>query len=131
MTIKYLSIELVKIIHTDQIRRYGGSLGIRDHNLLQSAIAQSRITVGGKSAHKTIFDKAAAYGFHICRNHPFIDGNKRVAFVCMYIFLEKNGWTINTSEEDAYRMMIELAQGKYTRSKLSSWLKENSRRHIA
>ena len=131
MAIKYLSIELIKIVHTDQIRRYGGHLGIRDHNLLESAIAQPRMTVGGKFAHKTIFEKAAAYGFHVCKNHPFVDGNKRVAFVGMYIFLQRNGWEITASEEEAYRIMIELAEGKYTKSKLASWLKEKSQRHIA
>ena len=130
MPVKFLSIELIKIIHTDQIRRFGGSLGIRDHHLLESAIAQPRMTVGSKPAHKTIFEKAAAYGFHLCKNHPFIDGNKRVAFVCMYIFLQRNGWVIKVSEEKAYQMMIELAEGKYTKYKLTSWLKDNSQRHI-
>jgi death-on-curing protein len=86
------------------------------------------MTVGGKFAHKTAFDKAAAYGFHVCRNHPFIDGNKRVAFVLMDIFLQKNGWEIVAHEEEAYSLMIDLASGKLTKAQLSTWLKEHSAR---
>jgi death-on-curing protein len=82
--------------------------------------------LGGKFAHKTLFDKAAAYGYHVCKNHPFIDGNKRVAFVLMDIFLQKNGWEIVAHEEEAYSVMIALASGKLTKARLASWLKEHS-----
>jgi death on curing protein len=134
MAVKFLSVELVRIIQADLVRRYGGRTGLRDPELLESAVVHPRMTVGGKPAcrpaYRTIFDKASAYGFHLCRNHPFIDGNKRVAFVAMYIFLQKNGWTLNAPEENAYRMMMELASAKITRSELSAWLKRNSRRQI-
>jgi death-on-curing protein len=86
------------------------------------------MTVGGKFAHKVVFDKTAAYGFHVCRNHPFIDGTKRVAFVLMDIFLQKNGWEIVAHEEEAYSLMIDLASRKLTRAQLSTWLKEHSAR---
>jgi death-on-curing protein len=86
------------------------------------------MTVGGKFAHKSLFEKAAAYGFHVCRNHPFVDGNKRVAFVLMDIFLQKNGWEIVAREEEAYSLMIDLASGKLTKAQLSTWLKEHSAR---
>ena len=129
MAVKFLSVELVRIIQADLVRRYGGKTGLRGPELLESAVVHPRMTVGGKPAYRTIFDKAAAYGFHLCRNHPFIDGNKRVAFVAMYILLQKNGWTLNAPEEDAYSMMMELAGAKITRSELSAWLKKNSRRH--
>ena len=91
-------------------------------------MAQPRVTVGGRFAHKTLFEKAAAYGFHLCKNHSFVDGNKRVAFVLMDMFLEKNGWEIVTDEEEAYSMMIALASGKLTKVELASWLKEHSSR---
>jgi death-on-curing protein len=84
------------------------------------------MTVGGKYVHKTLFDKAAAYGFHVCKNHPFIDGNKRVGFVLMDIFLQKNGWEIVAHEEDAYSTMMALASGELTKARLSKWLKEHS-----
>jgi death-on-curing protein len=84
------------------------------------------MTVGGKLVHKTVFDKAAAYGFHVCKNHPHVDGNKRVAFVLMDIFLQKNGWEIVANEEEAYSMMMSLASGKLSKTQLSQWLKQHS-----
>jgi death on curing protein len=128
MRTKYLPAELVIAIHADLLHRYGGEPGIRDRGLLESALAQPKMAFGGKDIHKTIFDKAAAYGFHICNNHPFVDGNKRVALVLMDLFLQKNGWAIIATEEETYSMMISLASGKLSRPKLSSWLKQNSTR---
>jgi death-on-curing protein len=82
------------------------------------------MTVGRKFAHKTLFDKAAAHGFHLCKNHPFVDGNKRVALVLMDIFLQENEWEIVVHEEEAYSVMMALASGKLTKAQLASWLKE-------
>jgi death on curing protein len=126
MNVRFIPQEVVLTIHADLLQRYGGEAGLRDAGLLDSALAQAKITVGGKYAHRSIFDKAAAYGFHVCKNHPFIDGNKRVAFVLMDIFLQKNGWEVESTEEEAYRMMMDLASGKLTKSQLSNWLKEHS-----
>jgi death-on-curing protein len=126
MTFRFIPAEIVPIIHADLLQRYGGCPGIRDPKLLDSALAQPQMTAGGKFLHKTLFDKAAAYGFHICRNHPFVDGNKRVAFVLMNIFLQKNGWEITASEEEAYSMMMGLANGKMSKPHLARWLKEHS-----
>jgi death-on-curing protein len=128
MAVHFIPDEIVLIIHTDLLQRYGGKAGLRDRHLLESAIAQPKITVGGKSAHKNIFDKAAAYGFHVCMNHPFVDGNKRVAFALMDIFLQKNGWEITAGEEEAYSMMMSLASGKLTKTGLSAWLKDHTSR---
>ncbi len=126
MAIRFLPREVVLTIHADLLQRYGGEAGVRDAGLLDSALAQPKMTVGGKDAHKTVFDKAAAYGFHICRNHPFVDGNKRVALVLMDIFLQKNGWDLQSSEEEAYEVMMTLASGKLPKSRLSRWLKIHS-----
>jgi death-on-curing protein len=128
MAVQFIPDDLVLTIHADLLQQYGGRPGLRDRNLLESALAQPRVSVGGKPAHKTLFDKAAAYGYHICKNHPFIDGNKRVAFVLMDIFLQKNGWEIVAHEEEAYSLMIDLASGKLTKAQLSTWLKERSAR---
>jgi death on curing protein len=128
MAIRFIPEEIVPIIHADLIKRYGGSLGIRDRGLLASALAQPKTTAQKKFLHRTIFDKAAAYGFHVCRNHPFIDGNKRIAFVLMDIFLQKNGWTLKASEGEAYETMIQLASGNLTKLDLSAWLKAHSTR---
>jgi death on curing protein len=125
MAVHFIPDDLVLTIHADLLQRYGGHPGLRDRNLLESALAQPRITYGGKYVHKTVFDKAAAYGYHVCKNHPFIDGNKRVAFVLMDIFLQKNGWEVVADEEEAYSMMMTLASGKLTKIQLANWLKEH------
>ncbi len=126
MAIHFIPNDVVLIIHADLLQRYGGTPGLRDSKLLDSALAQPKMTFGGKYTHKTLFNKAAAYGFHVCKNHPFIDGNKRVAFVLMDIFLQKNGWEIASPEEETYRMMMDLASGKLSKVQLSSWLKAHS-----
>ena len=128
MAVAFVPDEIVLIIHADLLQRYGGKPGLRDQPLLESALAQPRITVGGKYAHKTLFAKAAAYGFHICMNHPFVDGNKRVAFALMDVFLQKNGWEITAPEEHAYSMMMALASGKLTKVQLAAWVKSHSSR---
>ncbi|MGD1044440.1 MAG: type II toxin-antitoxin system death-on-curing family toxin [Bacteroidota bacterium] len=128
MSIHFIPEEIVITIHTDLLQRYGGEKGLRDRNLLESALVQPKMTIRGKYTHRTIFDKAAANGFHICMNHPFVDGNKRVAFVLMDIFLQKNGWEISANEEESYVMMMTLASGKLSKAQLSSWLAEHSTR---
>jgi death on curing protein len=128
MAIRYIPDELVLTIHQDQIRRYGGKPGVRDNNLLSSALAQAKMTAGGKHIHRTIFEKAAAYGYHVCRNHAFVDGNKRVSFVLMVVFLERNGWELRVSDEEAYSTMMELAAGTVAKRTLAKWLKEHSAR---
>jgi len=126
--VRFIPDEIVPIIHADLIRRYGGAPGIRDRNLLASALAQPKMTSGGKFLNRTIFDKAAAYGFHICRNHPMVDGNKRLALVLMDMFLQRIGWLLDALEQDAYRTMIVLASGTLTKTALASWLKLHSSR---
>ena len=126
MATKFVPIDIILVFHEDLLRKYGGSGGIRYRNLLESAVGQPQATFGGKPPHRTLFDKAAAYGFHIARNHPFVDGNKRIAFVVMDIFLSRNGWDLVAKEEDAYAMMMELAQGRFTKTTLSAWLKKHS-----
>lgn len=128
MAIEYVPEEIVLTIQAELLRRYGGQPGLRDPGLLQSALAQPRISVGGKEVYKTLFEKASAYGYHVCKNHPFIDGNKRIAIVLMDIFLQKNGWEITATEEEAYSMMDSLASGKLSKTQLTAWLNGHSAR---
>ncbi|MBP1657264.1 MAG: death-on-curing family protein [Bacteroidetes bacterium] len=128
MAIRFIPDAIVPIMHADLIKRYGGTPGIRDRGLLASALAQPRMTVEKKFLHRSIFDKAAAYGFHVCRNHPFVDGNKRIAFVLMDIFLQQNSWNLEASEEEAYEVMIQLASGDLNKAGLATWLKAHSSR---
>jgi death-on-curing protein len=128
MAVHFIPQEIVLTIHADLLQRYGGQPGVRDRGLLESALAQPKVTMGGRYAHRSIFAKAFAYGYHVCKNHPFVDGDKRVAFVLMDIFLQKNGWEIVASEEEAYSTMVALASGEFTKSQLASWLREHSSR---
>ena len=126
MAVHFIPNDVVLTIHADLLQRYGGEPAVRDVGRLDSALAQPRMTFSGKYVHKSLFGKTAAYGFHVCKNHPFVDGNKRVAFVLMDIFLQKNGWEIISPEEEGYRMMMDLASGKLRKAQLPSWLKRHS-----
>ena len=128
MAIKFVPEALVPEMHRSLIERYGGMHGVRDRGLLASALAQPKMTVGGKFVHRTMFDKASAYGYHLCANHPFVDGNKRIAFGVMYVFLERNGYELSATEQDAYQTMIALAKGSMKKPALAAWLRSVSKR---
>ena len=121
--ITFLTLVEVIEIHADQIQRYGGSDGMRDINLLSSAIAMPYSTFSGTFLHTTLFDMAAAYAFHISQNHPFIDGNKRTALAAALVFLELNGVTVPDPSEKLYNAMMSLAQGKLTKAGLAKLLR--------
>ena len=86
----FLNLADVLRIHADQIQRYGGRNGVRDFGLLESALAMPRASFGGEWLHRDTYEMAAAYGFHLCRNHPFIEGNKRTGLASALVFLELN-----------------------------------------
>jgi len=108
----FLTLADIIAIHQDQIALYSGNPGIRDFRLLSSAIAVPESSFDGKFLHGDIFEIAAAYAYHICQNHPFVDGNKRVALVSALVFLDFNGIEINDPEEKLYKMMMGVASGK-------------------
>ena len=111
--------------HEQLIDLYGGTMGIRDEGMLDSALGQPKVMFGDSFLNDSITEMAAAYGFHLCNNHPFIDGNKRIAFVAMDTFLQKNGYEICATEKEAYGIMIKLASGKLTKEELTTWLENN------
>lgn len=112
-------------MHAELIAEHGGRAGIRDADLLSSALARPRNRrVYGDSA--TLYDLAAAYGAGISRNHPFVDGNKRVALMVMYVFLEINGYRLDVPEVEAVDVMLRLAAGELDEKGLSAWLKATS-----
>ncbi len=118
---------VVEAIHLDQLRAHGGLAGIRDENALESALAraQQRWTYQPKSDLPTL---AAAYGFGLCQNHPFRDGNKRVAFVTLVVFLMLNGWEFNAPEQEVVAAMLAVASGKSKEGALATWVRGHSRR---
>jgi death-on-curing protein len=109
------------------LREHGGSPGLRDENLLESALARPRHLFAYESEVDAA-GLAAAYGFGIARNHPFVDGNKRTALMAMYVFLGLNGWTLEADEAEAVRTILALAAGDLTEARLAAWLRDHARR---
>jgi death-on-curing protein len=118
-TPKFLSLDEVLELHADQISSFGGTPGVRDEGLLESALAQPQATFGGDFLHRTISEKAAAYLYHIAMNHPFIDGNKRTAFAVTDTFLRLNGCALNLTDARAYDLVMRVARGTMTKEELS------------
>jgi len=119
---RWLSPVHVLRIHADQIQAHGGSLGLRDRGLLESALERPR----NRFLYEPDSDLsalAAAYGFGISSNHPFVDGNKRVAFQAMYLFLGLNAFRIDAPEEDVVALILSLASGNLDESSLAEWLR--------
>ena len=124
---KRLSPKHILLIHDDLIETYGGSHGVRDENLLQSAIYQPYISYGGVDLYPTIFDKAAALLRSLIKNHPFVDGNKRTAIACAQILLEANKIVFTASIQQTYQMVINIASQNLSIAKISTWLKQHSK----
>ena len=120
---RFLTMSEVLTILQDQIRRYSGKYGVRDISLLSSAIVMPESTFGGKFLHKDIYEQAAAYAFHICQNHPFLDGNKRTAIASALVFLEINGISINDPNEELYGIMMKVANGKLGKQEIAAAFK--------
>lgn len=124
-TPEFLSRQTVLEIHADQIEGFGGTSGVRDEGLLDSALAQPQATFSGQLLHPTISEQAAAYLYHLAMNHPVLDGNKRTAFAVMDTFLNVNGYRLDLSNEQAYKLMLNVAQGNLSKPDLISCLRAN------
>lgn len=122
---RFIKKEIVLFFHQQLIKEYGGLNGIRDEGLLDSALAQPQMTLLGDYAHKDVFEMAAAYGYHLCSNHPFLDGNKRIALVVMDSFFQINGWGLTADEKSMYGIMMQLAEGQLTKLELAKWLRKH------
>ena len=120
----FLNQTTVLKIHTRQIEKFGGTPGIRDEGLLESALAQPEATFAGELLHPTIDKQAAAYLYHLAMNHPFIDGNKRTAFAVMDTFLRLNGYSLNLTNEQAYDLVMQVAQSQMSKSDLAGYLEK-------
>jgi len=112
----FLTLEEILAIHENRIRKYGGSSGIRDLDLLLSAIGNVEATFGGEYLHQTVYEMAAAYLYGICRNHAFLDGNKRTALACALAFLGLNDVRIDSTEDDLYDLVIGVAEGRVSKA---------------
>ena len=119
-TPNFVSKSMVLSIHARQIERFGGTPGVRDEGLLESALAQPQATFGGQCLHPTISEQAATYLYHIAMNHPFIDGNKRTAFAVTDTFLRLNGCALNLTDDRAYDLVMRVARGTMTKEEFST-----------
>lgn len=120
---KFLSLAEILEIHQDQVTRYGGSPGIRDIELLKSAIGMPMTSYGGDFLHTDAYEMAAAYLFHLVKNHPFLDGNKRVGAVAALVFLLLNGYDFDAPEEDFAELVLAVARGELDKAQVAVFIR--------
>ncbi|MCP4295339.1 MAG: type II toxin-antitoxin system death-on-curing family toxin [Proteobacteria bacterium] len=120
----WLQAEVVRAIHDRQLSEHGGMKGVRDEALLESAVNAPKQKFYYKNS--PIEELAASYAYSLCSNHPFLDGNKRTAFVCLRLFLLLNGFNLEAEKEGKVKMMLNLAAGGMDFSALIKWVKEHS-----
>ncbi len=128
MTPTFLTLDEVIVIHREIIEQYGGSLGIRDLGLLESAVAMPQAGIGDQYFHPDLFEMAAAYLFHIVQNHPFIDGNKRTGAMAAYTFLKLNRVNLTARESGFERIIRRVSEGKMGKASVTAFLRQNSQR---
>lgn len=121
----FLSIDEILVIHHDQLQRYGGLNGIRDQLLLESASAMPKQTFGGTYIHHDVAGMAAAYLFHIGKNHPFIDGNKRTATATALVFLLINGFRLTVPDDNLYSTVMDVILEKISKDELTDFIRCN------
>lgn len=118
----YLTVEEVIRLQELVIQRSGGLSGIKDRGLIESAVAQPRMTFGGADLYPTLADKAAALGFSLACNHGFEDGNKRIGHAAMEAFLVLNGYEVDAPVDEQERVFLTLAAGAMTREDFTTWV---------
>jgi death on curing protein len=123
VTPRWITKQALLLLHGMSLAEHGGSSGLRDEGLLDSALARplNRFDY----AKPDVPELAAAYGFGIAQNHPFIDGKKRAAFLAIGLFLFKNGWSLEVSQVEATRAILQLAAGEASEEDLAAWIRKN------
>jgi death-on-curing protein len=124
--IRFLALIELLELHRQIIEQSGGAFGIRDIGLLESAIAQPRMTFDGEDLYPSLLEKAAALGFSLIMNHPFVDGNKRIGHAATETFLVLNGMELNASVDKQEHMILEIASGELGREAFVEWLQQNA-----
>jgi death-on-curing protein len=122
---RYLTLGEVVELHRLVLAATSGASGIRDLGALESAVAQPRASFGGDDLHPTLIEKAGALGFALAQDHPFVDGNKRVAHAAMATFLLLNGAEIGATVDEQEHLMLALASGRVSRNELVDWLRQH------
>ncbi len=124
---RYLTLGEVVALHRAILAATGGADGIRDLGALESALAQPKATFDGTYLYPSVVDKASALAFGLAMNHPFVDGNKRIAHAAMAVFLDLNGLAIEATVGEQEQLMLDLAAGQVSRGALTDWLQ----RHVS
>ena len=127
MPVLFLTLDEALAIHAHQVARYGGALGVRDQGLLESALAMPAATFAGEYLHPSLPEQAAAYLFHLVKNHPFVDGNKRVGLACSLVFLRLNGIRVRATDDDLVDVVMAVAEGRRSKADVAVFLRERSK----
>lgn len=125
--LKFLTLEQILLMHEEVVAATGGSQGVRDAGAIESCVAQPQMSFGGAELYPKLSEKAAALGFSLVSNHPFVDGNKRIGWVALKAFLNLNGFTIRAKPNDAEQTILRLAAGELSREEWARWVQA----HIA
>ena len=123
-SVRWIAKATILKIHSAQLAEHGGISGVRDDGLLESALARPELKAQYGEADLPLL--AAAYTYGIARNHPFLDGNKRTAYVAMELFLLKNGMLLVSNDEDSVITFLKLAAGELSEDELAAWIRQNS-----
>lgn len=126
MSIRFLTIDEVMHIHRDQIRRYGGSSELRDAGLLDAAIAMPQQQFAGQYLHGDLPSMAAAYLYHLAKNHPFADGNKRVGAAAANVFLRMNGHRLNCTNDQLAEFVLKIAGSESTKDDAVAFFRDHT-----
>ena len=122
----WIDPSVIHAVHEEQLAEHGGATGLRDAGLLESALARPlQLAAYGEPDAAAL---AAAYGFGLAKNHPFVDGNKRTAFVAVELFLALNGWSLTANDVDCVLAMLRLAGGEASEAEFADWVRANSAR---
>jgi death-on-curing protein len=125
--IRYLSLEEVLELHRLVLRQSGGLEGVRDLGGLESAVAQPQMTFDGQDLYPCLPTKAAALGFSLIRNHPFVDGNKRIGHLAIEMCLVLNGHELDAGVDEQERIILSLAAGELSREEFAGWVRSSMR----
>ena len=120
----FLEVDDVKAIHMVQVEKYGGKDGIRERGLLESAVSMPQASFDGEWLHKDVYDQAAAYWFHLIKNHPFFDGNKRVGVATALVFLEAYGIGTDYNEDEMYDLVMDTIAGTKSKDDVAAFLRK-------
>ena len=124
---KYLHPKQVLYLYQQIIQQSGGTIGLRDQGLLESAVYRPQASFGGQDLYPDLWSKAAAMGHSIISNHPFVDGNKRIGFEAMRLILRLNGFDLHASLDAKYDVVMAIAKGELAEQAIADWLKRHSR----